>query len=362
MGGRIWVESAIGQGSAFCFTLQFGAAVVSQTVAIGCPRTELLHLPVLIVDYNTTNRRILMEMTHGWGMEATAAESGSDALGLLTRAKQDGNTFRLALIDGHKPGMDGFELAEQIKHDPELSGASVMMLTSSEYHGDAVRCRKLGIAAYLVKPIRKSELLSAILTVLERQPVSPPELVTQATLKTRPSLRVLIAEDNAINQVLIVRLLEKMGHVPKTVENGLQALEALKREPFDLVLMDVQMPDMDGFSATRTIRESERNLSGRIPIIALTAHEMKGDEEDCLAAGMDGYLSKPISSQRLEEALTLIFSDESKYEQAISGPDPGLQSTLLSHSPHEERILALVVGRSILRGLPVLQNIHPLPV
>jgi two-component system sensor histidine kinase/response regulator len=321
MGGRIWVESAIGQGSAFCFTVRFGATVVPQTVAIGC--TELLHLPVLIVDDNTTNRRILMEMTHGWGMEATAAESGADALGLMTRAKQDGNTFRLALIDGHMPGMDGFELAEQIKHDPELSGANVMMLTSSEYHGDAARCTELGIAAYLVKPIRKSELLSAILMVLGRQPVLPSELVTQATLKTRPSLRVLIAEDNAINQVLIVRLLEKMGHVPKTVENGLQALEALKRESFDLVLMDVQMPDMDGFSATRKIRDSERNTSSRVPIIALTAHAMKGDEEACLAAGMDSYLSKPVNSQKLEEALTLIFSDESKYEQAISGPDPG---------------------------------------
>jgi two-component system sensor histidine kinase/response regulator len=323
MEGRIWVESAIGQGSAFCFTVQFGVAVMSQAVAVSCLRTELLHLPVLIVDDNTTNRRILMEMTHGWGMEATETESGPDALGLMTVAKQDGNAFRLALIDGHMPGMDGFELAEQIKHDPELSGATVMMLTSSEYHGDAARCKKLGIAAYLVKPIRKSELLSAILTVLGRQPVSPPELVAQATLKTRPSLRVLVAEDNAINQVLIVRLLKKMGHLPITVENGLQALEALKREPFNLVLMDVQMPDMDGFSATRKIRDTERNTSSHIPIIALTAHAMKGDEEACLAAGMDSYLSKPVSSQRLEEALTHIFSDDNKYEQTILGQGPG---------------------------------------
>jgi signal transduction histidine kinase/CheY-like chemotaxis protein len=313
MGGRIWVESAIGQGSIFCFTSQFEVALMPQTVAIGCPPAELLHLPVLIVDDNPTNRRILVEMTHGWGMNATQAESGFDALGLMTSAKHDGNTFRLALIDSHMPGMDGFELANRIKHDPELSGATVMMLTSSEYHSDTTRCTELGIAAYLVKPIRKSELLSAILTVLGHQPVSPPELVTQATLKIRPSLHVLVAEDNPINQVLIVRLLEKMGHVPTTVGNGLQALEALKQEPFDVVLMDVQMPEMDGFSATRKIRDSERNTSSHIPIIALTAHAMKGDEEACLAAGMDSYLSKPVSGQRLDEVLTFIFSDDGKY-------------------------------------------------
>jgi CheY-like chemotaxis protein len=161
----------------------------------------------------------------------------------MTGATQNGNTFCLALIDGNMPGMDGFELAKRIKHAPELSGATVMMLTSSEYQGDAARCRELGIAAYLVKPIRKSELLTAILTVLGRQPDSSPELVTQANLgMTRRSLHVLVAEDNAINQVLIIRLLQKRGHVPTTVENGRQALEALERERFDLVLMDVQMP------------------------------------------------------------------------------------------------------------------------
>jgi two-component system sensor histidine kinase/response regulator len=322
MGGRIWVESAIGQGSTFRFTLRFGVAAVPPTVAIARLHSELLHLPVLIVDDNATNRRILVEMTHGWGMQASATESGSDALGLMTRARQDGNTFRLALIDGHMPGMDGFELAERIKLDPELSGATIMMLTSSEYQGDLARCRELGIAAYLVKPIRKSELLTAILTVLGRPPVSSPELVTRATLpgNTRSSLRILLAEDNAINQVLVVRLLQKMGHIPTTVGNGRQALEALERERFDLVLMDVQMPEMDGFSATREIRNAERQTASRIPIIALTAHAMKGDEEACLEAGMDGYLSKPVSGKRLDEALTRIFADENQYGHAIAEP------------------------------------------
>jgi two-component system sensor histidine kinase/response regulator len=321
MGGRIWVESAIDQGSTFRFTVRFGPAALPQAVAVSCLHHELLHLPVLVVDDNATNRRILVDMTHGWGMQASATESGSHALELMTRARQDGNTFRLALIDGHMPGMDGFELAERIKLDPKLSGATIMMLTSSEYQGDAARCRELGIAAYLVKPIRKSELLSAILTVLGHQPVAAPELVTHATLsKTRSSLRILVAEDNAINQVLVVRLLQKLGHIATTVGDGRQALEALKGERFDLVLMDVQMPEMDGFSATREIRNAEKHTGSRIPIIALTANAMKGDEEACLEAGMDAYLSKPVSGKRLDEALNRIFSDESHYEQAIAGP------------------------------------------
>jgi signal transduction histidine kinase/CheY-like chemotaxis protein len=323
MGGRIWVESAIGTGSVFSFTVQFGPATLLQAVSINCRHHELLHLPVLVVDDNATNRRILVEMTHGWGMQASATESGSRALELMTKAKQDGNTFRLALIDGHMPGMDGFELAERIKLDPELSGATIMMLTSSEYQGDAARCRELGIAAYLVKPVRKSELLTAILAVLGQQPVAAPALVTRATLtNTRSSLRILVAEDNAINQVLVVRLLQKMGHIPTTVDNGRQALEALERESFDLVLMDVQMPEMDGFSATREIRNAEKQTARHMPIIALTAHAMKGDEEACLEAGMDAYLSKPVNGKRLDEALNRMFSDERQYQPAIAGPTP----------------------------------------
>jgi two-component system sensor histidine kinase/response regulator len=276
------------------------------------------------VDDNATNRRILVEMTHGWGMQPSTAEGGSDALALLNMARHDGTAFRLALIDGHMPGMDGFELAERIKLDPKLAGATIMMLTSSEYQGDAARCRELGIAAYLVKPIRKSELLNAILTVLGSQTVSPPDLVTRATLReTRSSLRILVAEDNPINQVLIVRLLQKMGHIPTTATNGLLALETLAREPFDLVLMDVQMPEMGGLSATREIRNIERTTGNHIPIIALTANAMKGDEEECLAAGMDSYLSKPVSNKKLDEALAEIFSGRSQYEQTISTPMPG---------------------------------------
>ncbi len=320
MGGRIWVESATGQGSTFSFTVQFGVAAAPQTSVVTLLHDELLHLPVLIVDDNATNRRILVDMTHDWGMQPSSAEGGSEALILLNRARQDGSIFRLALIDAHMPGMDGFELAERIKLDPQLSGATIMMLTSSEYQGDAARCRELGIAAYLVKPIRKSELLNAILTVLGSPAVSPPELITRATLRETRSLRVLVAEDNVINQVLIVRLLQKLGHIPTTAADGRLALEALAREPFDLVLMDVQMPEMDGFSATKEIRNAERATGNHVPIIALTANAMKGDQDMCLAAGMDGYLSKPISGRKLDEAITQVFSDQSKFRQGIAVP------------------------------------------
>ena len=318
MGGRIWVESATGQGSTFSFTVRLGVAVAPQNASVALLHDELLHLPVLIVDDNATNRRILVEMTHGWGMQPTSARGGSDALILLNRAKQDGTIFRLALIDGNMPGMDGFELAERIKRDPQLSGATIMMLTSSEYQGDAARCRELGIAAYLVKPIRKSELLTAILTVLGHQTASLPELVTRATLgKTRSSLHILVAEDNPINQLLIVKLLQKMGHIPLLVANGREALEVLERERFDLVLMDVQMPEMDGFSATKEIRNAEKATGKHVPIIALTANAMKGDEETCLAAGMDGYLAKPVSGGRLEAALANVLAGHSQYAPSL---------------------------------------------
>ncbi|HET6845166.1 MAG TPA: response regulator [Candidatus Angelobacter sp.] len=323
MGGRIWVASEIGKGSSFSFTVRFGVAAAPQVIVARLDE-ELLNLPVLIVDDNTTNRRILVEMTQDWGMNASAAESGPEALRLLNIARQDGIPVRLALIDGHMPGMDGFELAERIKLDPRLAGATIMMLTSSEHQDDAARCSKLGISAYLVKPVRKSELLKAILTVLGRPSVPSPELVTRSVLReTRSCLRILVAEDNPINQTLVVRLLQKMGHIPTAVITGREALEALKRESFDVVLMDVQMPEMDGLSATKEIRKAERATGNHLPIIALTANAMKRDEDACLDAGMDSYLSKPVSSRKLAAALANIFAGQGHYDQqSMTTPAP----------------------------------------
>jgi two-component system, sensor histidine kinase and response regulator len=212
------------------------------------------------------------------------------------------------LTDMHMPNMNGFTLIERIRQSPELATATIMMLTSAGHRGDAARCQELGVAAYLLKPIRQSELREAIARVLgarEQQGAFP--LVTRFSVQEgrepAPSLRVLLAEDNPVNQRLAVRLLEKRGHRVTVAGNGREALEALERESFDLVFMDVQMPEMDGMEATAAIRDKEKGTGQHQPIIALTAHAMTGDREKCLAGGMDGYLTKPIRSQQLEQVL-----------------------------------------------------------
>jgi PAS domain S-box-containing protein len=300
MGGGISVDSQPGQGSTFHFTLRLPLQDKQALDSASLHPEQLQDLHALIVDDNFTNRKVLTGMLTRWGMKPTAVEGGGAALQALEVAKSTGRPFPLILLDGHMPEMDGFTLAERIKKDPGLVGATIMMLTSAGHLGDAARCRELGISAYLVKPIRQVELLQGICNVLNLSTQRKAPLVTRHTLREAGSRsRVLLVEDNLVNQTLAVRLLEKRGYIVSVAGDGRQALATLKKEEFEVVLMDVQMPEMDGFEATAAIRETERSTGKHIPIIAMTAHALKGDQDRCLSAGMDAYLSKPIRTIEL---------------------------------------------------------------
>lgn len=263
-----------------------------------------------MVDDNATNRRILEGILTGWGMRPVMADGGLAAIEALDRALVSGKPFPLALIDFQMPDLDGFGLAERIKNRPELATTMIMMLSSVGHRGDAVRFRELGVASYLTKPVRQSVLLDAILAVLDEsdRPAEHKALVTRHSInEARRSLRILLAEDNAVNRKLVTAMVGKRGHTVVTVGNGRDAVAAAAEATCDLILMDVQMPEMDGLEATAAIRIAEKVTGVHVPIIALTAHAMKGDREICLAAGMDEYLAKPIKPGELFgmiEALT----------------------------------------------------------
>jgi PAS domain S-box-containing protein len=322
MGGKMWVESEPTEGTKFHFTLPLvpgrKPAAAGENTASGM----LTGVKVLIVDDNQTNRRILEAMLRRWGMITTSMETGAEAIVELLAASAAGGQYALIISDLLMPGMDGFSFVEQVRLVPQLSAATIMMLTSAGRRGDAARCEELGIAAYLMKPVRQSELREAITRILgaHGQEVSQ-RLITRYSLgDTRsPSarLRLLVAEDNLVNQKLVARLLEKRGHSVTGVSNGREALDALDHGTFDLVLMDVQMPEMDGFEATGELRKREKGTNSHMPVIALTAHAMKGDRERCLAAGMDGYLSKPIRAPELDAIL-----ENYKPRQTATAPAP----------------------------------------
>ncbi len=309
MGGELQLESRVGRGSTFHFTLPIRLAQGPAARRTVPPEPRFVHgLPVLVVDDNATNRRILEEMLGNWGMQPMAVEGGREALAALEQARAAGKPFSLVLLDAMMPEMDGFMLAERIGHDEAMAGPTLMMLSSANRREDAARCRELGVDSYLTKPIRQSTLLDAIMTTLGAaasvEDRTAPAQTGAAAGVGRRTLRLLLAEDNAVNQRLAVSLLKKRGHQVVVVGNGREALDAMgDGPPFDAVLMDVQMPEVDGFAATAAIRAREAGTGAHTPIIAMTAHALQGDRERCLAAGMDGYVTKPLRPQELFEAL-----------------------------------------------------------
>jgi signal transduction histidine kinase/DNA-binding response OmpR family regulator len=319
MGGTITVESEVGRGSVFGFSADF--AVAQGPAPTGEHLVPSLDgLRVLIVDDNATNRRIVIETVKQWSMRPTAVESGAAALDAIARSTEP---FALILLDLHMPGMDGFMFAERLAEMPGAFHPTVMMLSSAGHRGDGDRCRELGIGAYLLKPLKRSDLLQAILATLAtpltvaplRTPVAQRALVTRHSLvEDRVPLRILVAEDNPVNQIVAKKMLENEGHHVTVANDGRAAADAWTAAgmitPFDLVFMDIQMPKLDGFEVTAFIRAAE-SLTGRhVPIVAMTAHAMEGYRERCIAAGMDDYLTKPIVPAALRAVLAKIVSDK----------------------------------------------------
>ena len=331
MNGSMWLESTPGLGSTFHFRLPFvvGECLLNSVDAMDLE--ALRDVPALIVDDNSTNRRILQESLLLWNLRPTQCEGGRQALPYLEQAYAQGRPFRLVLLDAQMPDLDGFSVAERIKQQTHLAGTVVIMLTSAGSRGDAARCRELGIQAYLPKPVRRADLLHAVRMLLGARTAASgnlPLLTTHALREHRTRLRILLAEDNRVNQTLALRILQKRGHTVEVVENGRQAIEAIGKQTFDLILMDMQMPELGGVEATLLIREREKSTGGHIPIIALTANAMTGDRERCLSSGMDDYVSKPIQLKELFAAIERLHSPSAdRSAVCVDSPEPATRNT-----------------------------------
>jgi PAS domain S-box-containing protein len=305
MGGRLWAESQPGQGSTFHFTARFAIEPDAECPPDSdvVPLEQLRSMPVLIVEHNATCRRILEAALLGWGMKPELAQTAPGALAKLHEAIAAGAPFPLFLIDAMLPETDGFTLVQWIRENPKFTGRAILMLSPVDRQVVHERAEQLDIAAYLDKPVFQSELLRAIgkaLGVSTRDGASAPvSRQPPAVEKAARSLRILLAEDNPANQKMALHFLDQRGHAVEIAQDGLQALEMIRQKGYDVVLMDVEMPETDGFEATSAIRAMPDPRQAKLPIVALTAHALKGDQERCLAAGMDGYLSKPISAEEL---------------------------------------------------------------
>jgi len=297
MGGGIGLESAPGQGSTFSFELNFKRQAPVQSLELRLVREKLRELPVLVVDDNRSSLEALEDLLRNWGMRPMPCSDEAQALMQLDNAARAQQPLRVVLLDAHLPGSGGVELARRVRSHPGLRGGTILMFSAADSASEAARIKAAGVAITVIKPVKQSALLNAIFQVLGESP----KLAVPAAPngQTVPALRVLVAEDNAVNRLVAQRLLQKRGHTIALAHNGREALERIRTEHFDIVLMDVQMPDLDGYTATAEIRKLEANHGKHLPIIGVTAHAMEGDRERCLAAGMDGYVAKPIAPKQL---------------------------------------------------------------
>lgn len=311
LGGRIWVESAAGKGSRFHFTARFTLPQEEDKKPSRRPKMLFADLPLLLIEDNASSRRIIREWATFWGLKVREAESADQAIVILDDAKESKKTFQIILLDANLPGHDSFIIMDYIKDNPELARSIIMMMSSSSNRLDASPWLKVGISAHLGKPVKPSELKNSMLSVLglAPKPLEPTaEGPEPGALPVRRAYRILIAEDNLVNQRVAIYMLEKQGHQVTGTMNGEEALAAMEKENFELILMDVQMPKMDGFQATQMIRAKEKETGFHLPIIAMTAHAMKGDREKCLAIGMDDYISKPLNVKQLSETIARVMS------------------------------------------------------
>ncbi len=310
MHGRIWVDSQPGRGSTFHFTAKLEQAAEAPPPKRPERLAAIHGMRALVVDDNATNREILNEILRSWAMEPASVAGAREAIAALREARDRGQPFQLVVTDAHMPQLSGFDLAEELRRDANLNSTVIMMLTSGDQTEDVARCDALGIAAYLVKPVKQSDLFDALALALKIcEPESAAAAAHDGRRRTLRPLRILLAEDSLVNQKLAVALLTAHGHEVTIANNGREAVAATAQDGFDLLLMDVQMPEMDGLEATAAIRGRERLHGGHVPIIAMTAHALKGDRELCLQAGMDDYVSKPIRAEQLFDVIEARCAD-----------------------------------------------------
>jgi|GEM_PF-3025944 len=333
MDGHIWVESEVDKGSTFHFTARFGIQDICFSEDDNAGKEINIDIPVFIVDDNKINCIIMERLLASWGMHARIARNGSEALAVLQEAREKGDTYRIILIDASMPEMDGFELAGQIRETYNLKNTCIMMLSSSEVPGDVKRCRDLGVSSFLRKPVDRSKLWKAVNEALktEYHHITPEKKTIQHLpgINTGP-LQILLAEDNLVNQKVASMLLGKLGHNVTIASNGIEAFEAFKQNRYDLILMDLLMPEMDGFMTTEKIREYEKKQSTHISIIALTASVVKGETEKCFEAGMDGYIPKPFNTEKLIAEINRVMLTE-------DNEDNGITSSSLESGQNKEK-------------------------